>query len=199
MHGTLPRVREQTAAATEDRFLTRREELENKMAVLLGGRAAAHIIYGHLSTGAADDLVKVKDIARSMMMRYGMEVKVGNLSYQLDPSPFLPTSAAPRPSADTAKRPPRRSTGRCARSRVERSSMPSPARKQYETAGLRLTRQLCVPLLRRTRNVAPLDLAKLRAFTSSGRECTGPFSWRRRRIPRDGAAYATARCHGRLF
>lgn len=95
MHGTLPRVRKPTAAATEDRFLTRREELENKMAVLLGGRAADHIIYGRLSTGAADDLVKVKDIARSMMMRYGMEEKLGNLSYQVDPSPFLPTSAAP--------------------------------------------------------------------------------------------------------
>src|SRR3979411_3353595 len=61
---------------TEDRFLMSREELENKMAVLLGGRAAEHVIYGHLSTGAADDLVKVTDIARSMVMRYGMEAKL---------------------------------------------------------------------------------------------------------------------------
>ena len=43
---------------TEDRFLMTREELENKMAVLLGGRAAEHIVFGHLSTGAADDLVE---------------------------------------------------------------------------------------------------------------------------------------------
>ena len=43
---------------TEDRFLMTREELENKIAVLLGGRAAEKIIYNHVSTGAADDLVK---------------------------------------------------------------------------------------------------------------------------------------------
>src|SRR5215472_10593926 len=60
---------------TEDRFLMTREELENKMTVLLGGRAAEHVIYGRLSTGAADDLAKVTDIARSMVMRYGMEEK----------------------------------------------------------------------------------------------------------------------------
>jgi cell division protease FtsH len=80
---------------TEDRFLMTREELENKMAVLLGGRAAEQVIYGHLSTGAADDLVKATDIARSMVMRYGMEEKLGNLSYQDQPSPFLPTMQPP--------------------------------------------------------------------------------------------------------
>src|SRR5438552_4354756 len=76
---------------TEDRYLMTREELENKMAVLLGGRAAEQIIYGRLSTGAADDLAKVTDIARSMVMRYGMEEKLGNLSYQDEPTPFVPT------------------------------------------------------------------------------------------------------------
>ena len=49
-----------------------REELENKMAVLLGGRAAELIVFGHLSTGAADDLAQVTDIARGMVTRYGM-------------------------------------------------------------------------------------------------------------------------------
>src|ERR1700676_3548939 len=92
---------------TEDRFLMSREELENKMAVLLGGRAAEQVIYCRLSTGAADALVKVTDIARSMVMRYGMEEKLGNLSYQDDPSPFLPTSVSPPPvrrySEETAK------------------------------------------------------------------------------------------------
>ena len=42
------------------------------MAVLLGGRAAEHIVFGDTSTGAADDLVKATDIARSMVTRYGM-------------------------------------------------------------------------------------------------------------------------------
>jgi cell division protease FtsH len=74
---------------TEDRFLMTREELEDKMAVLLGGRAAEHVIYGHYSTGAANDLAKVTDIARSMVTRYGMEGELGAVSYQDEPSPFL--------------------------------------------------------------------------------------------------------------
>ncbi|MBX6366854.1 MAG: ATP-dependent zinc metalloprotease FtsH [Rhodospirillales bacterium] len=74
---------------TEDRFLMTREELENKMAVLLGGRAAEQIVYGHVSTGAADDLAKVTDIARAMVMRYGMDPKLGNISYENERSPFL--------------------------------------------------------------------------------------------------------------
>jgi cell division protease FtsH len=91
---------------TEDRFLMSREELENKMAVLLGGRAAEHVIYGHLSTGAADDLVKVTDIARSMVMRYGMDEKLGNLSFEDERPLFLPMPVAGterRYSEDTAR------------------------------------------------------------------------------------------------
>jgi cell division protease FtsH len=74
---------------TEDRFLMTREELENKMAVLLGGRAAEDVIYGHLSTGAANDLAKVTDIARSMVMRYGMVPGLGHVAYEEERSPFL--------------------------------------------------------------------------------------------------------------
>ncbi|HZQ74563.1 MAG TPA: ATP-dependent zinc metalloprotease FtsH [Burkholderiales bacterium] len=74
---------------TEDRFLMTREELENKMAVLLGGRAAEEIIFRHLSTGAADDLAKVTDIARSMVMRYGMVKALGNVAYEEERAPFL--------------------------------------------------------------------------------------------------------------
>ena len=74
---------------TEDRFLMTREELERKMAVLLGGRAAEQIVFGHLSTGAADDLVKVTDIARSMVTRYGMDKKLGNLAYEEERHAFL--------------------------------------------------------------------------------------------------------------
>ncbi len=79
---------------TEDRFLMTRDELENKMAVLLGGRAAEHVVYGRLSTGAADDLAKVTDIARSMVVRYGMDEKLGNLSFEEERTPFLPTPGA---------------------------------------------------------------------------------------------------------
>ena len=73
----------------EDRFLMTREELENKMAVLLGGRASEHIVFNELSTGAADDLAKVTDIARSMVTQYGMDEKLGQVAYQEDLPLFL--------------------------------------------------------------------------------------------------------------
>jgi cell division protease FtsH len=79
---------------TEDRFLMTREELENKMAVLLGGRAAEHIVFGHLSTGAADDLSKVTNIARSMVMRYGMDARLGHVSYDAERPSFLGAAGA---------------------------------------------------------------------------------------------------------
>ena len=75
---------------TEDRYLMTREELENKMAVLLGGRAAEHVIFGHLSTGASDDLSKATDIARNMVTRFGMGGRsLGPVSYETEPNGFL--------------------------------------------------------------------------------------------------------------
>jgi cell division protease FtsH len=67
---------------TEDRFLMTRAELDNKMAVLLGGRAAEQLVFGELSTGAADDLAKVTEIARSIVMRYGMDEALGPIAYE---------------------------------------------------------------------------------------------------------------------
>jgi cell division protease FtsH len=74
---------------TEDRYLMTRQELGAKMAVLLGGRAAEEVVYGHLSTGASDDLSKVTDIARSMVTRYGMVPSLGPLAYESEPNGFL--------------------------------------------------------------------------------------------------------------
>jgi cell division protease FtsH len=74
---------------TEDRFLMTREELENKIAVMLGGRAAEQVIYGHFSTGAVDDLVKATDIARAMIARYGMDAGLGHVSYESERPGFL--------------------------------------------------------------------------------------------------------------
>ena len=64
---------------TEDRFLMRRTELINKVASLLGGRAAEEIIFGDISTGAHNDLSRATDIARSMVMEYGMSEKLGQV------------------------------------------------------------------------------------------------------------------------
>jgi len=74
---------------TEDRFLMTREELENKMAVLLGGRAAEQVVFGHLSTGAADDLSKATDIARNMVTRFGMGTALGPVTYESEPNSYL--------------------------------------------------------------------------------------------------------------
>jgi len=59
-----------------------REELEDKLAVLLGGRAAERLVFDQLSTGAADDLAKATEIARSMVMRYGMDDHLGHATYE---------------------------------------------------------------------------------------------------------------------
>lgn len=84
-----------------------RTELENKMAVLLGGRAAEQIVFGHLSTGAADDLQKVTDIARSMVMRYGMDATLGHVAYEAERHAYLangPGAASDRTySEETAR------------------------------------------------------------------------------------------------
>ena len=91
---------------TEDRYLMTREELENKMAVLLGGRAAEQLIYEHFSTGAADDLAKVTDIARSMVMRYGMVEKLSHVAYEAERTTLLnvPAMTSPREySEETAR------------------------------------------------------------------------------------------------
>jgi cell division protease FtsH len=74
---------------TEDRYLMTRTELENKMSGLLGGRASEQLVFGEISTGAADDLARATDIARAMVLRYGMSDALGNVTYDRDRSPFL--------------------------------------------------------------------------------------------------------------
>ena len=79
---------------TEDRFLMTYDELMNKMMVLLGGRASEHLVFNHLSTGAADDLVKATDIARSMVTQYGMDETLGHVVYQDNTPSFLDNQGA---------------------------------------------------------------------------------------------------------
>jgi len=83
---------------SEDRFIMTREELENRMAVLLGGRAAERVVFHHFSTGAADDLAKVTDIARDMVMRFGMDETLGPIAYEPERPSFLNAPAGMYPS-----------------------------------------------------------------------------------------------------
>ncbi|GAB1723702.1 MAG: ATP-dependent zinc metalloprotease FtsH [Nitrospira sp. CR1.1] len=83
---------------TEDRFLMTMSELKNRIAILLGGRAAEEVIYGEVSTGAQDDLRKATDIAKSMVKAYGMSEKLGQVSLERDrQSIFLQTGAPQTP------------------------------------------------------------------------------------------------------
>jgi cell division protease FtsH len=65
----------------KDKYLQKKSELINKIAALLGGRAAEELIIGEISTGAANDLDKATDIARKMVRAYGMSDKLGPLTF----------------------------------------------------------------------------------------------------------------------
>jgi cell division protease FtsH len=74
---------------TEDRFLMSRSELTNRVAVLLGGRAAESLVFEEVSTSAADDLVRATDIARNMVVRFGMTTELGQVAYESETGSFL--------------------------------------------------------------------------------------------------------------
>jgi cell division protease FtsH len=67
---------------TEDRYLMTREELLDRLCVLVGGRVAEEIVFKDISTGAQNDLQKATDIARSMVTEYGMSQKLGLVAYE---------------------------------------------------------------------------------------------------------------------
>ncbi len=74
----------------EDRFLTTRAELEDAMAMTLGGRAAEELIFGEITTGASNDIEKVTATAKQMVMRFGMSDKLGPRVYGHEHNqPFL--------------------------------------------------------------------------------------------------------------
>jgi cell division protease FtsH len=88
---------------TEDRFLLARHELENRVAVLMGGRAAEALIFdGEVSTGASDDLQRATEVATEMVTRYGMDETIGPRTYAPPPQPFLTGKTANRVNASEA-------------------------------------------------------------------------------------------------
>ncbi|RLA99881.1 MAG: cell division protein FtsH, partial [Deltaproteobacteria bacterium] len=91
---------------TEDRYLMTRAELMDKLTCLLGGRAAEELVFGEVSTGAQDDLVKATNIARSMVLEYGMSEKLGVVAFREERPQFLQVTPLPTPkeySEETAR------------------------------------------------------------------------------------------------
>src|SRR5688572_27654766 len=81
---------------TEDRYLMTRSELLDKLAVLFGGRVAEEIVFDEISTGAHNDLTRATDIARRMVMEYGMSTKFGPMAFEDKRGPvFLDGGYAP--------------------------------------------------------------------------------------------------------
>ncbi len=81
---------------TEDRYLMTREELLDRLSVLLGGRVAEELVFGDISTGAQNDLQRATDIARSMVTEYGMSERLGLVTYAKERRPlFLDTGFSP--------------------------------------------------------------------------------------------------------
>jgi cell division protease FtsH len=75
---------------TEDKFLTSRAELTDTMAMTLGGRGAEEIVFGEITTGASNDLEKVTETAKQMVMRFGMSERLGPRVFGHDRGqPFL--------------------------------------------------------------------------------------------------------------
>ncbi len=83
---------------TEDRFLLTRPEMLDKLAVLIGGRAAEMLVLQTPSTGAADDLVKATSLARALVLRYGMDATLGLVAYEEERQALLPVEASMAPT-----------------------------------------------------------------------------------------------------
>ena len=79
---------------TEDRFLMTKSELEDRIAVMLGGRVAEELVYGEVSTGAHNDFERASELARLMVMKYGMSERLGLVTFGERAGAFLKTPAA---------------------------------------------------------------------------------------------------------
>jgi len=74
---------------TEDRYLMTKHELEDRMAVMMGGRVAEELTFQEISTGAQNDLFRATDIARSMVREYGMSDKLGPITFERERRPMF--------------------------------------------------------------------------------------------------------------
>src|SRR5256885_1697438 len=92
---------------TEDRYLMTRAELLDRLDVLLGGRVAEELVFGDISTGAQDDLQRATDLARHMIVRYGMSEALGLATFEPPRQALflnIPSMAQREYSEETARR-----------------------------------------------------------------------------------------------
>ncbi len=85
----------------EERFLMSKEELENRIASITGGRAAEEIIFNSITTGASNDIEKATQIARAMITRFGMSEEFGMVAFEKDVNPYLGGQMVSTSSAET--------------------------------------------------------------------------------------------------
>jgi cell division protease FtsH len=85
---------------TEDRYLMTKSELEDRMAVMMGGRVAEELIFQEISTGAQNDLYRATDIARSMIREYGMSEKLGPMTFERERRPLFLEGIMPQSTKD---------------------------------------------------------------------------------------------------
>jgi len=85
---------------TEDRYLMTKSELEDRMAVMMGGRVAEELIFDEISTGAQNDLYRATDIARSMVREYGMSDRLGPITFERERRPLFLDTMMPPTSKD---------------------------------------------------------------------------------------------------
>jgi cell division protease FtsH len=88
---------------TEDRYLLTREELEDRLAVMLGGRAAEQVVCGTISTGASDDIQRASELARRMVTEFGMSEKLGTVRYASQQYQYLSGDTTASASPETLK------------------------------------------------------------------------------------------------
>ncbi|MBC1241893.1 ATP-dependent zinc metalloprotease FtsH [Nostoc sp. 2RC] len=80
----------------EDRFLMLEDEIRGRIATLLGGRSAEEIVFGKVSTGAADDIQKATELAERAITLYGMSDKLGPVAFEKIQQQFLESYTNPR-------------------------------------------------------------------------------------------------------
>jgi cell division protease FtsH len=88
----------------EDRYLLRKSEMMDRLAVVLGGRAAEEVVFNEISTGPQNDLVKASDIARSMVLEFGMSDELGPLAFPHHGMEMDPMGISARPWSERTNR-----------------------------------------------------------------------------------------------